>query len=142
MYGIFVVLLPTRALGLPQSTEIDQRPDKKFRQGFTGAPVAPGGVRTNNRFPGVLPEGGRGGACSVHGMRVGMCPGVGPEGWLRRFAHPSGGVVCRGHAQYPAFVPNTLFLLQALQKWQLGFVVSLYFLDPEFVLTVYARSYF
>ena len=34
-----------------------------------------------------------------------MCPGVRPEGWLRWFAHPLGGVVCRGHAQYPAFVP-------------------------------------
>ena len=29
--------------------------------------------------------------------------------------------MCRGHAQYPAFAPDTLFLLQALQKWQLGF---------------------
>ena len=27
----------------------------------------------------------------------------------------------RGHAQYPAFDSNTLLLLQALQKWQLGF---------------------
>ena len=32
-----------------------------------------------------------------------MCPGVGPEGWLRWFAHRLGGVVCRGHVQYPAF---------------------------------------
>ena len=50
-----------------------------------------------------------------------MCPGVRPEGWLRRFAHPFGGVVCREHAQYPAFVTDTLFLLPPLQKWQLGF---------------------
>ena len=50
-----------------------------------------------------------------------MGPGVGPEGWLRRFAHPLGVAVCRGHAQYSAFVPDTLFLLQAPQKWQLGF---------------------
>ena len=34
---------------------------------------------------------------------------------------PFGGVLCRGHAQYPAFSPDTLFLLLALQKWQLGF---------------------
>ena len=54
-----------------------------------------------------------------------MCPGLGMEGWLRRFAHSSGGVECRGHAQYPVFVPNILFLLQALQKWQLEFLVSL-----------------
>ena len=71
-----------------------------------------------------------------------MCPGFGREGRLRCFAHPLGGVVCRGHAQYPAFAPDTLFLLQALQKWQLGFLVSLYLLDPEFAPTVHACSYF
>ena len=27
----------------------------------------------------------------------------GPEGWLRCFAHPLGGVLCRGHVPYPAF---------------------------------------
>ena len=35
-----VLVLPTRVPGLPQSTEIDQRPDKKFRRGSTGAPAA------------------------------------------------------------------------------------------------------
>ena len=48
----------------------------------------------------------------------------------------------RGHAQYPAFAPDTLFLLQALQKWQLGFLVSLYLLGPEFAPAAHARSYF
>ena len=33
-------MLPTRVLGLPQSTEIDQKPDKKFRQSFIGALAA------------------------------------------------------------------------------------------------------
>ena len=74
-----------------------------------------------------LPEPGRAG--SFYGVRVGVCPGVGPEGWLRCFAHPLGGGVCRGHAQYPAFAPDPLHLLQALQKWQLGFLVSLYLLS-------------
>ena len=33
-----------------------------------------------------------------------------PEKWLRCFACPSlCFVVCRGHTQYPAFAPNTLF---------------------------------
>ena len=36
------------------------------------------------------------------------------------------GVVCRVHAQYPAFNPNTHFLLPDLQKWQLGVFVFLY----------------
>ena len=70
--------------------------------------------QTTGSLAGSLPEGG--GACSLHGVRVGVCPGVGWEGWLRCFAHPLGGVVCRGHAQYPAFAVETLLLLQALQK--------------------------
>ena len=59
--------------------------------------------------------------CFLHRVRVRVCPGVRSEGRLRCFAHPVGGVVCRGHAQYPAFAPYALFLLQVLQKWQLGF---------------------
>ena len=38
-----------------------------------------------------------------------------PERWLRWFAHPHDGLVCRGHTD-PSFAPNTLFLLLALQK--------------------------
>ena len=34
---------------------------------------------------------------------------------------PLSGIECRGHVQYPAFAPDTLFLLQAIQKWQSGF---------------------
>ena len=41
-------------------------------------------------------------------VRVEVCSGVGSEGWLRWFAHPLGGAACRGHAQYPAFVPGSL----------------------------------
>ena len=48
----------------------------------------------------------------------------------------------QGARAVPAFAPDTLFLLQALQKWQLGFLVSLYLLGPEFAPTVHARSYF
>ena len=48
------------------------------------------------------------------------------EGWLRWSTHLFGGVECRRHAQYPAFAPNTLFLLPTLQKYQLGSLVFLY----------------
>ena len=47
-----------------------------------------------------------------------MCSGVRAEGWLRWLAHPSGGAVCREPAK-------NLLLLLALQKRQLGFLVSL-----------------
>ena len=64
------------------------------------------------------------------------------EAWLKCFAHSLGGVVCRERAQDPAFAPNTPCLLWALQKWQLGFLVSLYLLGPEFAPLVHAHSYF
>ena len=58
--------------------------------------------------------GGVGGVCSLHGVRVRVCPQVESEGWLRWFAHPQV-VVCAGCMQ------STLLLLLALQKWQLVF---------------------
>ena len=45
---------------------------------------------------------------SLHGVRVGVGPRVGPKGWLRCFAHSFGDVECRGHAQQPAFAPKPL----------------------------------
>ena len=57
-----------------------------------------------------------------------MHPWVRLEVWLKWFAHPLGGVVCRGHAQYPAFASHSVLLFLALQKCQLGFLVSLYLL--------------
>ena len=65
--------------------------------------------QTTDSLACLLPDGGK--ACSLYGVRVGVCPGVGPEGWLRCFAHPLGGVVCRGYVQCPVFAPDTLFLL-------------------------------
>ena len=62
-----------------------------------------------------------------------MRPEVGPEGWLRWYCVQG---VCA------AFAPDTLFFLQALQKWHLGFSISLYLLGPEFVPTAHAGSYF
>ena len=38
-----------------------------------------------------------------------VCTGVESEDWLRFVVHPSGGVECRELAQYPDFVPTTLF---------------------------------
>ena len=53
-----------------------------------------------------------------------MCPGARQEGWLRWSAHPFGGGVCRGHAQYPAFAPHALFL--GSSEVAVGFLVFLY----------------
>ena len=49
--SVGITVLPTRVLGLPQSIEIDQKPDKKFRQGFIGAPVAAEGSENRQQVP-------------------------------------------------------------------------------------------
>ena len=71
-----------------------------------------------------------------------MGPRVRLEAWLRWFAHPFGGVECRGHAQYPALAPDTLLLLPALQKRQLVFLVFLYLVFQNLPPTAHACSYF
>ena len=86
------MVLPTRVLGL--LNQQIKRPDMKFRQGFLGA------LLQHEVGWGITP---------LHGVRIRVCPGVGLDGWLRWFAHPFGGGVCRAMC-------NTLFLLQALQK--------------------------
>ena len=125
MSSRFIHVIPTRVLGLPQSIEIDQRLDKKFRQGFIGAPAAAG--RNENKLTVSL-------ALSLGWMRWFLIWGEG-RGGSRGQARGGGlGVLSTplvvlsagGQAQYPAYAPDTLFLHPALQKWQLGFLVSLY----------------
>ena len=92
-------------LAFPQSIEIDKRPDKEFRQGFIGAPVAVGGSENKSQFPLFAPQ-GRWWPGSFCGVRVGVCAVVGLEG-LRLFAHPFGGVECSMHVQYTFFAPRS-----------------------------------
>ena len=60
----------------------------------------------NNRFLCLLPK-LESASSSLYRVRVGMCPGIRLEGWLRWFAHPSVGGVCRGASEYPAFAADT-----------------------------------
>ena len=120
MEASYAELMPTRVLGLPQSIEIDKRPDKKFRQGFTGAPAPQAGAQ----------------AGSLYGVRVGMCPGVRPEGWLRCFAHPLGGAGCRGACTVPCFSS------QLFRSGSWGFFGLFVSFCPEFAPTAHARNYF
>ena len=70
------------------------------------------------------------------------------RGWLWWFAHPSAGVECKEQTLYPALLgtkQSTLFLLQALQKWQLGFGSFLYLLSricPNCACTVFCFLFF
>ena len=59
-----------------------------------------------NSFPCSLPEPGQQ-VGSLHRMKGEVYPGVGPDRWLRWFAHPLSGVVFKGHAQYLAFSPGS-----------------------------------
>ena len=64
---------------------------------------------------------------SLYGVKVGACPGVRPEGWLWWFAHPFGGLVCRGHVQDPAFCSRSFVLAPGSSEMALvlcGFFVE------------------
>lgn len=82
----------------------------------------------------------------VPGMRVEVCPGVGPEERLRYFAHPLHGIVCRGHVKHPAFTPGSsevqLFFVCWLVRIVLAGGWSLCIFCPELALTAHACSYF
>ena len=86
--------------------EIDKRPDKKFSKDLPGPCCSRRKGEQVNGFPCSLPEPGRQ-VGSLHRRKVGVYPGVGPDGWLRWFAHPLSGVVFKGHAQFLAFSPGS-----------------------------------
>ena len=89
------------------------------------APAA--AVRNENKqqVPLLLPELGASWFL-IRGEGRGL-PEVGPEWCLWWFAHLFGCVVCRRQVQYSAISPDSLLLLPALQKWQLVFLVFVYF---------------
>ena len=67
----------------------------------------------------LVPQSG-GEAYSLYGVRGGVC------GWRQRsdlgvLPTPSGGAVSKVNAQYSAFAPNILFLLQVPSKEEVGF---------------------
>ena len=80
-----------RAPGLSQPIEIDQRPDKKVRQGSVRAPAAAGGSKDKQQSS-LL-----GGRWFLIRGEVEECPGAGLDGWLMCLAQPFGGAVCKGH---------------------------------------------
>ena len=65
-------------------------------------------------------------------MRIGVCPGVGLQGWLRWFAHHLSGGVCRERVQDPAFAPGPF------RSGSWAFLVFLYLFGSEFAPTVHA----
>ena len=76
-------VIPVRVLGLPKSIEIDQRPDKNRQEIqaklYLELCCSKGGTRTSNKYPCLLPE-RMVVSCYLHGVRIGVCPGVGLKG--------------------------------------------------------------
>ena len=72
-----------------------------------------------------------------------MCPGVRPERWLRCFAHPSGGVECKGHARYPAFFCSQHFVFAPSSSEEAVGVFLCFFFGLLFrICPSHASSYF
>ena len=120
-------VLPTRLLDFPRSIGIEKSPDKKLRQVFPGAStLAAGGGKTSNRLPCSFPKMRR--VHSSHGVRVGVCPGVRLEQWLRWFSLTfvvlSGG----GRAQYPVLCPWHPFCSRLFRNgsWVLYIYLSIF----------------
>ena len=80
-------LTPTRILALLSQKKLMRGPRGNSGKAVLGLLLQQGGVRTSNRFPcSLFHKVGR--AVSLGRVRVGVCPGVRQEGWLRWFAHP------------------------------------------------------
>ena len=63
------------------------------------------------------------------GVRVRVCPGVGPEGWLRWFAHPFV-MLCAGGMHSTLFLlPTPCFFSWLFRSGIWAFLVFLYFLS-------------
>ena len=73
----------------------------------------------------------------LHGVRVGAAsPGVGPEGWLRCFAHPFGDVACREMCAVPCFWSQYPAVAPGSSKVEVGF-----FLVFVYLLSIIFPSY-
>ena len=118
-------MIPTSIPVLPQSVEVDQSLDQKFRQCFTGAPAAAGGARTK-QVPLLAGSLRWGRAGSLDGLRVGADPGVGPEGWPRWSALPSGGVCAGGMRSALLLLPTPCFCSRLFRSGSWAFLVFLY----------------
>ena len=93
-----VTVSPSSILAPPRPIEIDQRPDKRFRQGLLGALLQQEGRRTSNRFPHSLSGVGVSRSRFLTRVRAGAGPGVGLQG-VQVVCPPLTGALCRALAQ-------------------------------------------
>lgn len=117
------LVVPTGVLGLPQSIEIDWKPDR-------GNSIKPSlGLQEEQKqvtsslawSPRQLAR-----ACFLHGAMISVCRGL--AGRVVEVVCPSFVLLSAGHpnAEHPAFAPDTV-LAQVLQKQQKGLVLACVF---------------
>ncbi|CAI9175113.1 unnamed protein product [Rangifer tarandus platyrhynchus] len=111
-------MTPTRVLGLPQSVEIDQRPDKRFRQGLMG-PLPQQREAGTNSPPCLLAEGVE---LVPYTRQVGVCPGFGPERRLGGLPTPEVVLNAAATPSRPCFFA---FLAAGCSAVAMGFLVFL-----------------
>ena len=129
-----LILIPSRVLGLSQSIEIDQRPDKTFRHGFVGAPAAAGGSE-DKQVPLLARSLSGGGACSLYGVKVGVCPRGQAGGVAQVVCPPLRWWCVQGACAVPCLC-SRIFKSGSWVFW------SLCIFCPEFAPTLHACSYF
>ena len=132
-------MLPIGLLGLLNPETLISCWTRNSVKALLGTLVQQGSAKASNSFPWWLnPEGWW--TCSFYSVKVGICPGVGPQGWLRCFAHPFG-MLCAGSMhiffcfRIPAFAPCSLEMAVEI-FW------SFCVFCQKFALTAIAHSYF
>ena len=137
----FLFILMKWGSCLTQSIEIDQKPDKKFGQGFIGSLTAAEGDENKHQVPLPAPHGGGWASSSSYGVSIGVCPGVRPEGGLSGL--PTCLVMFRaGDMSNTLFFPLTPCFCSWLfrsDSWVFGLFESCYL---QYVPTAQAQSYF
>ena len=104
--------MPTRVLGLPQSKELTRVQASKSGKALLGPLLQQ--VGTENKQVPLLSEGKH--ACSLYGVRVSACPGIGLERWLRWIPHLSGGFPGGSEDKEPACNEGDSGLIPGLGK--------------------------
>ena len=110
----------------PQSIKIDQRPDKKFRQGFMGTPAAQRGWKQVTGFVCSLPDEGE------QFLLQGESRGGSKDraGGVTEVVWPSlGGTECRGQCTVPCF--HSCPQLFTSGTWVLGLCILLSIICPN-----------
>ena len=127
------IFVAEQVLGLPQSIEMDQRPDKKFRQGFIGAAAEVARSESKKQVP-LLTHSLSGGGKKEVGGSLFVTWGEGRNvstGGQRGGEYPLGGTMCKDVctgpllcSKHPIFAPGSLKVATGFSYFLFGLFVS------------------